>query len=567
MKTRNVLILCTALLLSMPCSDAQSLKDGLKNIGDKIGKQIQSTKNQITKKTTTTKPTTNKPTANKTSDRDKALQKQYDAMMGNPPEMEDEKPTVKLPDEHTALFAPLGYPVEAAYGTLTVKPGMPPQSPDAQVNWTEKLPNIFNLNNKSLVDEYLLLKDCFDNGYFKTLTPAHARFENVEGELHARANDLNKLVELMAEVRDEYGSESPQWVINGLHEKIASILEGDKYKTLIKSSISPFFTVKGLINDETKEYFQKHGGYENATKVTMTKWDPKPVKQSISTSGSGQSGTIVSENASGATVDIGGIIYIVHAGKGFAFASEAINTAVAGKDIVMPDYIDYKGKRIPVTEMRGDIFWGKPIKSIKLPSTLTETSNAALRETDISEIVIPASVKIIQGSAFYGCKNLKKVVFESDKLDELHGCFQNCTSLQSIKLPRYVGLSSYDMFSGCTNLTSVTLPENLKELYDGTFENCIKLTTINIPASVTKVGSHVFSGSGVVSLDLSHVTEIGVFTFDDCKSLKNLKLNSKLKDNFLMEIYPELMTCPYMEVKWENNQYVYPAGLEFVDPK
>ena len=108
MKTRNALILCTALLLSMPCSDAQSLKDGLKNIGDKIGKQIQSTNNQITKKTTTTKPTTNKPTvnkptANKTSDRDKALQKQYDAMMGNPPEMEDEKPTVKLPDEHTAL--------------------------------------------------------------------------------------------------------------------------------------------------------------------------------------------------------------------------------------------------------------------------------------------------------------------------------------------------------------------------------------------------------------------------------------------------------------------------------
>ena len=46
----------------------------------------------------------------------------------------------------------------------------------------------------------------------------------------------------------------------------------------------------------------------------------------------------------------------------------------------MPDYINYKGKRIPVTEMHGDIFWGKPIKSIKLPSTLTEISNAALRE-------------------------------------------------------------------------------------------------------------------------------------------------------------------------------------------
>lgn len=565
MKTRNILILCTAFLVSMPSTDAQSFKEGLKSLGDKIGKQIVKTTQSVKNQTTGSKPTTQKPAASKTSDRDKALQKQYDAMMGNAPEMEDEAPTVKLPNEHTALFAPLGYPVEAVYGTLTVKPSMPPQSPDAQVNWSEKQPYIFNLNNKSLVDEYLLLDDCFKNGYFKTLTPAHWRYEEiVKSELYARANALNKLVELMAEARSEYGSESPQWVINGLHDKIASILEGREYKTLIKSSISPFFTVKGLINDETKEYFQKHGGYENATKVTMTKWDPKPVKQSISTSGSSQSGIIVSENASGATVDIDGIIYIVHASKGFAFASEAVNTAVAGKDIVMPDYINYKGKRIPVTEMRGDIFWGKSIKSIKLPSTLTEISNAALRETDISEIVIPASVKIIQGAAFYGCKNLKKVVFESDKIDELHGCFQNCTSLQSIKLPRYVGLTSYEMFSGCTNLTSVTLPENLTEIKDGTFENCTKLTTINIPASVTKVGSHVFSHSGVVSLDLSHVLEIGEFTFNNCKSLKNLKLNSKLKDDFLMEIYPDMMTCPYMQVKWENNQYVYPAGLEFV---
>lgn len=139
MKTRNILILCTAFLLSMPSADAQSFKDGLKSLGDKIGKQIvrttQSVKNQTTgSKPTTSKPTTQKSAASKTSDRDKALQKQYDAMMGNVPEMEDEKPTVKLPDEHTALFAPLGYPVEAAYGTLTVKPSMPPQSPDAQVN-------------------------------------------------------------------------------------------------------------------------------------------------------------------------------------------------------------------------------------------------------------------------------------------------------------------------------------------------------------------------------------------------------------------------------------------------
>ena len=56
----------------------------------------------------------------------------------------------------------------------------------------------------------------------------------------------------------------------------------------------------------------------------------------------------------------------------------------------------------------------------------------------ISEIVIPASVKIIKGSVFANCKNLKKVVFEGDRLDELSGCFQRC--------PRCRALNFHDMW-------------------------------------------------------------------------------------------------------------------------
>ena len=47
MKTRNILIICTAFLMSMPCADAQSFKDGLKSIGDKIGKQIVKTTQSV----------------------------------------------------------------------------------------------------------------------------------------------------------------------------------------------------------------------------------------------------------------------------------------------------------------------------------------------------------------------------------------------------------------------------------------------------------------------------------------------------------------------------------------
>lgn len=157
-------------------------------------------------------------------------------------------------------------------------------------------------------------------------------------------------------------------------------------------------------------------------------------------------------------------------------------------------------------------------------------------------------------------------MFEGDVIDEIGGCFQNCTALQSIKFPRRINeRMSYDMFSGCTNLTEVTLPENITEIPQSMFEGCKKLTTVSIPAGVKKIGSQAFSGSGIVSLDIHNVTEFDGFCFLNCKNLKTVKLNSSLKDDFLMEVYDEFMGCPLLEVKYVNNQYVFPEGLIFVD--
>ena len=565
MNPRAILIFSAAFLACAPYSSGQSL---LEKFGKQIGKQLEEKVVNEVGKQTGRQPS-------RKSKRDQELEKQYEAMLGPDANknMEDEAPTVRLPEQHTALFAPLGYPIEASYGVKKVKPELPPKAAEKQVDWVGRQPNIFELDNQSLVDEYLLLDQCREDGYIKNLTPAMSRYENVSGELFARADALNGMVRQYDEAKDEYKSDDTyQWVINGIHGKLATILESQAYKTVIKTSLTPIFTLKAnFINDRTKEYFASHGGYEDAVNADMTVWDPKPVKKGISTSEAGQSGKVVDEVAAGATVDIGGVIYVLHntnSGKaGRAFISEAVKTAVDGKDIVIPDYVNYNGRKYPVRDMRAGLFQGTAIRSVKLPSTLTEIANSAFRETPITEIIIPASVKIIQGSAFYGCKNLANVVFEGDSMDELHGCFQKCTSLKSFIFPRRVGLMSYDMFEDCTSLTDVTLPENLKEIYQSMFSGCRKLTKLDVPSGVTKVGSHAFADSGITELDLSNVKEFGDFCFSGCKALKTVKLNSSLKENFLMEVYEEFMECPYLEVKYVNNEYVYPAGLIFIDGK
>ena len=512
------------------------------------------------------------------SSRDAQIEKRADAYLGpdGNKNAEDEAPTVRLPKTHTAFFAPLGYPIEEKYGTRTVKPSTPPRKADDQVDWSSNLPDVTSLDNQSLVDEYLLLKGLVEDGYIVNLTPAHWRYiELVVPELGNRVGTLNAMVSQYNEILDEYNTDDTyNWVINGLHNKLVETLSSTAYKTLLRSSLKPLFTLEGdySVSEDAKKYFEERGGYEKARTEKWTVWDPAPNKESTTTSVAGQTGTVKGGNASGGRVDIEGITYVLHNGKngstGHAFISEAVKIAIAGKDIVIPDNINYDGRKYPVTKMRADIFSGSEIKSVKLPSTLTEISNSAFRGTPIKEIVIPASVQKIQGSAFYGCTNLVSVTFEGNSMDELHGCFQNCTALKSIKFPRSVGLMSYSMFEGCTALTDVQLPEDLKEIYPQMFKKCTSLKNVDIPASVTKVEKNAFADSGITMLDLSNVKEFGGLCFMNCKSLKTVKLNASLKENFLMDVYSEqFINCPLLEVKYVNNEYVYPEGFIFVNGK
>lgn len=616
MKTYRVFaVLTMALLLCAPCASGQSFKDGLKQIGKRIGKQVerrveQRVVNEATKQvdkqvdnvfdavsgknsdkksdrssdkkterqteqTAVTKPaakTSEKKSATRQaagkSARDRQLEQQYEAMLGPDAGKEEETPVtpgVKLPKKHTALFAPLGYPADASWGVKTVKPVMPPTAAAKQVDWVDKQPDIFQLDNQSAVDEFLLLDQCKEDGYIEALTPADHRYYSIKSEVFARAEELNAMVRYYNELLDEYDSEDPQWVIENIETKLADLLGGDLYKRTIRSSIAPFFALKDAIDEDTKAYFAAHGGYENAVNKNLTVWDPQPDKKGVTTSISGQTGFVVSEVSAGATVDVDGVQYVLHdRNNRWAFASEVSKTAVAGKDMLIPDYIYYNGKKFPVESMRGGLFSATTIKSVKLPNTLTEISNAAFRGTPITEITIPASVKKLQGSVFQGCTKLAKVTFEGDYMEEFSGSFQNCTSLRSVVCPRRVDMISYDMFTGCSNLTEVVLPENLKEIPSSMFDGCKKLTKIDVPHTVTKVGMSAFANCGVTELDLRNVTEFEGFCFNGCKALKKVILSSTLKDNFLTETYTEFMECPLLQVKWENNQYIIPPGFVFV---
>lgn len=142
---------------------------------------------------------------------------------------------------------------------------------------------------------------------------------------------------------------------------------------------------------------------------------------------------------------------------------------------------------------------------------VTKIGNSAFTESDITSVVIPASVTLIDWYAFKSCTGLTSVTFSEDsQLKNIqYESFRNCSALTNITLPnglKYIGDS---VFQNCVNLTSVYLPSSLMEIGRSVFYACAKLTGISIPDSVVSIGRGAFSGCDGLIQKVNGISYVG----------------------------------------------------------
>ena len=175
---------------------------------------------------------------------------------------------------------------------------------------------------------------------------------------------------------------------------------------------------------------------------------------------------------------------------------------------------------------------------------------------------IPASVKIIGSSAFYGCKSLASVDLPEGITEIGNSAFYNCTGLQELELPHSLISIGNAAFLHCTGIKELTIPrlvehigeealgvsenallsvENGNPCYDSREDcNAIIETATNqlikgsnksrIPSTVTSIGVGAFmSCTGVTEVDLPDgLTVIEREAFDGCKNLVRVSLPQSL---------------------------------------
>ena len=146
------------------------------------------------------------------------------------------------------------------------------------------------------------------------------------------------------------------------------------------------------------------------------------------------------------------------------------------------------------------------LKNIELPSTLIYLGYGAFKDTAIESITIPASVTSMPKGYIYDY--LEDGTSGSGSLN-IGGQFYGCTQLKTVVFEAAVATIETNTFDGCTALTSITFnTDTITKISDYAFKNCTALTSITLPRSVTTFGVGVFSGWTATQVVNANRTEL-----------------------------------------------------------
>lgn len=202
--------------------------------------------------------------------------------------------------------------------------------------------------------------------------------------------------------------------------------------------------------------------------------------------------------------DFGGLTYAwgnkvkissIHFGKNCAFkeVSKLPEMTYVEKITVSPE-----NKNMYVYE--GNVYYGKTLVFAN-PNThrpiikdgTTVIASIAFENSKAIQVVLPDSVTEIDNYAFYGAKNLRRVIFGSGLRTIGDHAFDGCSSLIGADIPSKVSSIGSYAFYECKNLETVILPNSIGKVNKYTFAFCDSLKNVVVPRNVISIGESAFA--------------------------------------------------------------------------
>lgn len=189
-----------------------------------------------------------------------------------------------------------------------------------------------------------------------------------------------------------------------------------------------------------------------------------------------------------------------------------------------------------VTAIGYQAFQYSQITEIVLPQTIRSignrafyaTSSAGKNPSQLTGINIPRDVESIGELAFYYCSKLTEIHLPDNIVFIGDRAFEYCNGLKQINIPEGVSSLGKSAFNRCSSLNDIVIPKSMNRIEAGVFSYCSGLTNITIPTSVKYIDSSAFSNCrSLVKIDIpDSILEIGSSAFAYCSSLEKVDIPS-----------------------------------------
>ena len=142
------------------------------------------------------------------------------------------------------------------------------------------------------------------------------------------------------------------------------------------------------------------------------------------------------------------------------------------------------------------------------------------------EICLPAQIngialKVLPANAFKGNTNITNITLPGSVRLIGQQAFRGCNGLTSIVLPYGVETLDVQAFALCSELTDVILPDTIKTIDQYCFASSAKLANINLPNSIETINIGAFYKTGLTHIVVpGSLKNMGQYIFRECSALQ-----------------------------------------------